>query len=118
MKTRSATSKQEGKEEPDRLCDLRLYVTNRTPKSVAAVTNLKGICRKHLEDRCRIEVIDIEKNPESAKEGQIVAVPTLVKTFPLPVRRVIGDLSNTVKVLAGLKLCPDDQDISYSQQLH
>jgi circadian clock protein KaiB len=83
-----------------------LYVVNWRPKSVAAFTNLKRICSEYLEDRCRIAVIDLEKSPELARKMQIVAIPTLVKTFPLPMRRVIGDLSNTERVLARLNLPP------------
>jgi len=85
---------------------LSLYVSDRTLKSVAAYSNLKKICGEHPEAECRIEMIDIEKSPRSAVENEIVAIPTLVKTFPLPVRRVIGDLSNTEKVLAALDLRP------------
>ncbi len=118
MKARSVLKTPKGKKSQGQIPELRIYVTNRTPKSVTAFTNLTRICHEHLKDQCRIEGIDIEKHLDLAKESQIVAIPTLVKTFSLPVRRVIGDLSNTEQVLAGLKLRPDDQDISYSQQLH
>ena len=84
--------------------DLRLYVAGKTAKSIAAFTNLTRICQEHLEDKCHITVIDILRNPRLAKAGQIVAIPTLVKTFPLPIRRVIGDLSNTESVLKGLHI--------------
>ena len=101
MKTRSAPKM---RKPPDRICDLTLYVYDQTPKSAAAFANLKGICHGNLEDKCRITLVDIKKSPLSAKENEIVAVPTLEKTFPFPVRRVIGDLSNTERVLAGLGL--------------
>jgi len=104
MKTASVSKTRKGKKPPDKIWDLRLYVVNRTLKSVAAFTNLTRICHEHLEDKCRIAVIDIKRSPRLAKESQIVAIPTLVKTFPLPMRRVIGDLSNTERVLAGLDI--------------
>jgi circadian clock protein KaiB len=84
--------------------DFRLYVAGKTAKSIAAFTNLTRICQGHLGDKCHITVIDILRNPRLAKAGQIVAIPTLVKTFPLPMRRVIGDLSSTERVLRGLDI--------------
>lgn len=84
--------------------DFRLYVAGKTAKSMAAFTNLTRICQEHLEDKCHITVIDILRNPRLAKAGQIVAIPTLVKTFPLPMRRVIGDLSIIERVLKGLDI--------------
>ena len=104
MKAASVSKIRKDKESPDKIWDLNLYVLDRTLKSIAAITNLRRICHKHLEGNCRIKVIDIEKSPQLARESQIVAIPTLVKTFPLPMRRVIGDLSNTERVLAGLDL--------------
>ncbi|MFB3886061.1 MAG: circadian clock KaiB family protein [Thermodesulfobacteriota bacterium] len=104
MKARPASRTRKGKKLPPKTWDLRLYVIDRTLKSVAALSNLQRICHEQLEDRCRISVIDIEKSPKLAKEDQIVAVPTLVKAFPLPARRVIGDLSNAERVLSGLDL--------------
>ncbi len=89
-----------------KIWDLKLYVIDRNLKSVAALANLTRICHKSLEDKCRVTVIDIKKSPQHAKESEIVVTPTLVKTFPLPVRRLIGDLSNTDRVLAGLGLPP------------
>jgi circadian clock protein KaiB len=106
MKTGLLSRTGKEKKPPDQIWDLKLYVIDRTLKSVAAFTNLTRICHEHLKDKCRIVVIDIEKTPQLAKESQIVAIPTLVKTFPLPMRRVIGDLSNTERVLAGLDLPP------------
>ena len=84
--------------------DFRLYVAGKTTKSIAAFTNLTRICQQQLENKCRITVIDILRNPQLAKAGQIVAIPTLVKTFPPPMQRVIGDLSSTERVLSGLHL--------------
>lgn len=83
---------------------LRLYVTGTTPRSTRAIENIKQICEAHLPDRYDLEVIDIYQNPAAAREGQILAAPTLVKLLPEPLRRVIGDLSNHERVLAGLSL--------------
>lgn len=119
MKTGSVSKTGKGKRPPDEIWDLELYVIDRTLKSVAAFTNLTRICHDYLEGKCRIEVIDIERNPRLAKETQIVAIPTLLKTFPLPMRRVIGDLSNTERVLAGLDLQPMvKNDVRITHQLH
>jgi circadian clock protein KaiB len=82
----------------------RLYVAGKTSKSTAAFANLTRICQEYLEDKCHIRVVDILRNPQLAKAGQIVAIPTLVKTFPPPMRRVIGDLSNTQRVFKGLDI--------------
>lgn len=81
---------------------LRLYVAGQTPKSLAAVSNLKKICLEHLGGRCKIEVVDLLKNPALAKDHQILAIPTLVRQVPVPLRKIIGDLSNTEQVLVGL----------------
>jgi circadian clock protein KaiB len=83
---------------------LRLYVAGQTPKAVTAFTNLKLICEELLLGRYRIEVIDIVKNPRSARDKQILAIPTLVRDLPQPVRNIIGDLSNRERVLVGLDL--------------
>jgi circadian clock protein KaiB len=83
---------------------LRLYVAGQTPKCVAAFANLKKICAEFLEDRYQIEVIDLLDNPKLARGDQIIAIPTLVRNLPEPVRKIIGDLSNTEKVLVGLDL--------------
>ncbi len=85
---------------------LRLYVTGMTPRSTEAVANLKAVCDEHLEGRYDLEVIDIYQHAELARDEQIIAVPTLVKKLPLPLRRVIGDLSNRDRVLFGLDLQP------------
>jgi circadian clock protein KaiB len=83
---------------------LRLYVAGQTPKCIAAFANLKKICAEFLEDQYQIEVIDLLDNPQLARGDQIVAIPTLVRNLPEPVRKIIGDLSNTEKVLVGLDL--------------
>ncbi len=86
--------------------NLRLYVAGQTPKSQAAFANLKKICEEHLEGRCHIEVIDLLKNPRLAQGDQILAIPTLVRKLPEPIRKIIGDLSNTERVLVGLDIIP------------
>ena len=83
---------------------LRLYIAGQTPKCVRAFTNLKQICEEHLANRYRIEVIDRLENPQLARGDQILAVPTLVRQLPEPVKKIIGDLSNTERVLVGLDL--------------
>jgi len=83
---------------------LRLYVAGQTPKSIRAFANLKVLCEEHLKGRYQIEVIDLLENPQLARGDQIVAVPTLIRKLPLPVRKIIGDLSNTERVLVGLDL--------------
>jgi circadian clock protein KaiB len=85
---------------------LRLYVAGQTPKSVTAFTNLKKICADHLADKYRIELIDLLENPQLARGDQILAIPTLVRNLPTPMRKIIGDLSNTERVLVGLDLRP------------
>lgn len=85
---------------------LRLYVTGQTPRSVLAIDNMRKICAEHLSERYTLEVIDIYQHPEACQEQQIVAAPTLIKVLPHPLRRIIGDLSNTEKVLVGLDLRP------------
>lgn len=88
---------------------LRLYVTGTTPKSVQAITNIKEVCESHLKGRYELEVIDTYQKPQMAKEDQIVALPTLIKELPSPLRRIIGDLSDTEKVLVGLDLIEKNQ---------
>ncbi len=86
---------------------LRLYVAGSTPKSTSAVEALKAICDEHLRSRYKLEVIDVYQQPVLARDQQIVAVPTLVKQLPLPIRRILGDLSNKQRVLLGLDLKPE-----------
>lgn len=83
---------------------LRLYVAGQTRNSLTAFDNLKKICADHLDCRYHIEVIDLLKNPQLAKDHQIIAVPTLIRKLPTPVKKIIGNLSNTEKVLVGLDL--------------
>src|SRR4051812_43376817 len=90
-------------EDPFEVWDLRLYVAGQTPKSLAAFANLKTLCEKHLAGKYRIEVVDLIVNPQLAAGDQIVAIPTLVRKLPEPIRKIIGDLSNTEKVLVGLQ---------------
>jgi len=86
--------------------NLRLYVAGQTPKSIKAFENLKKICEEHLAGRYSIEVIDLTVSPQLAKGDQILALPTLVRKLPEPIRKIIGDLSNTERVLVGLDLRP------------
>lgn len=86
--------------------NLRLYVAGQTPKSMAAMTNLKKICEAHLPGRYTITVIDLMKDPALAQRDQIVAIPTLIRHLPEPLKRIIGDLSNVEKVLVGLDIAP------------
>jgi len=83
---------------------LKLYVAGQTPKSIRAMDNLKKICEEHIKDGYNIEVIDLVKNPQLAKGDEIFAVPTLVRQLPHPIRKIIGDLSNTEKTLVGLQI--------------
>ena len=83
---------------------LRLYTAGQSPKSLAALENLKRVCEEHLAGRYSIEVIDLLKNPRLAKDDQIVAIPTLVRKLPEPLRRIVGDLSDTERTLVGLQL--------------
>jgi len=86
--------------------NLRLYVAGQTPKSIAAIANLKKICEQHLTGRYEIEIIDLMRNPALAQRHQIVAIPTLIRQLPEPLKRIIGDLSNHDKVLVGLDIRP------------
>jgi len=83
---------------------LVLYIAGQTPKSVAAINNLQRICAEHLPGQYDIEVIDLRKNPQLAREHSIVAIPTLVRELPVPLRKIIGDLSDEQKVLINLKI--------------
>lgn len=87
---------------------MRLYVAGQTPKCITAFANLKKICEEHLQDRYDIEIVDLLKQPQLARGEQIIAVPTLVRKLPPPMRKIIGDLSNTERVLVGLDLRPLD----------
>jgi circadian clock protein KaiB len=91
-------------EKPGEIHLLRLYVAGQTPRSIAAFANLKLICEQHLAGRYQIEVVDLIQNPQLARGDQILAVPTLVRRLPEPVRKIIGDLSNSERVLVGLDI--------------
>jgi circadian clock protein KaiB len=86
--------------------DLRLYVAGQSPRSVQALENLRRVCDEHLAGRYRVEVIDLLVNPSLARGDEIVAVPTLVRKLPEPIRKIIGDLSDTDRVLVGLQVRP------------
>jgi circadian clock protein KaiB len=93
---------------PAKLWQLRLYVTDSTPRSLAAFANLKKFCETHLKGRYRITVIDLVKQPKLAKGDQILAIPTVVRRLPKPVRIILGNLSDTERMLVGLDLRPAD----------
>jgi circadian clock protein KaiB len=90
----------------DELFDLRLYVAGQTPKAIRAFANLRKICDEHLAGRYRIEVIDLLEDPQLGRGDQILALPTLVRRLPEPIKKIIGDLSNTERVLVGLDIRP------------
>ena len=101
MKQTSASAQSRRKE---KTYDLRLYVAGQTPKSRAALANLKKICEEHLAGQYHIEIIDLLKKPQLASDDQILAIPTLVRKLPSPIMKIIGDLSNTERVLVGLNV--------------
>jgi circadian clock protein KaiB len=86
--------------------NLRLYVAGQTPRSITAFKNLKDICEEYLKGKYQIEVVDLMENPTLARGDQILAIPTLVRKLPQPIRKIIGDLSNTERVLVGLDIQP------------
>jgi len=104
-KKKTAATKRPAKENGE-VWDLRLYVAGQTPKSLAALTNLRQICKEHVAGKFRIEIVDLLKNPALARGDQILEIPTLVRKLPQPIRKIIGDLSNTERVLVGLDLRP------------
>jgi len=105
LTTKATTRRRAKHDEPsDKLWQLRLYVAGQTPRSRAALANLKKICEEHLAGRYSIEVIDLLKQPQLSKGDQILAIPTLVRRLPEPMRKIIGDLSDTHRVLVGLDL--------------
>jgi circadian clock protein KaiB len=93
----------------DATLELRLYVAGQTPKSLTALKNLKKICEEHLQGRYRLHVIDLVKTPQLAQDDQILAIPTLVRNLPQPIRKIIGDLSDTQRVLVGLDVRPQSK---------
>ena len=107
MKTKTVRPSAPGSDRrPAKLWQLRLYVTDQTPKSLTAFSNLKKICEDHLKGRYRIRVIDLMKQPQLAKGDQILAIPMVVRKLPKPVRTIIGNLTDTERVLVGLDLRP------------
>src|SRR5215213_4088236 len=104
MQTMAKQSKKAAKKEYK--WELRLYVAGNTPKSVTALHNLKKYCEEHLKDEYKIEVVDLLVQPQLAAGDQILAIPTLVRKVPEPIRKIIGDLSNEEKVLVGLNIRP------------
>jgi circadian clock protein KaiB len=90
----------------DEIFDLRLYVAGQTPKAIRAFANLRTICDEHLAGRYKIEVVDLLEDPQLGRGDQILALPTLVRKLPAPIKKIIGDLSNTERVLVGLDLRP------------
>jgi circadian clock protein KaiB len=93
--------------DPDGTYHLRLYVAGQSPKSVRAVENLRQVCEEYLTGRYTIELVDLTADPQRARSDEIIAVPTLIRKLPEPIRRIIGDLSDTEKVLIGLQLSED-----------
>ena len=91
---------------PKEIWELRLYIAGQTPKSILALKNITKYCREHLEGKYTIEIVDLLDNPRLAEGDQIFAIPTLVRKFPVPFRKIIGDLSNEEKVLVGLNIRP------------
>jgi circadian clock protein KaiB len=109
MKTKTVRRGSSGSNRrPAKLWQLRLYVAGQTLKSLTAFSNLKKICENHLKGRYRIEVVDLLKQPHLSKGDQILAIPTLVRKLPQPMRKIIGDLSDPERVLVGLDLRPAD----------
>ncbi len=106
MKVRAPSKRKNMTRKKPPLWDLRLYVAGHTSKSITAFDNLKRICEEHMPGKYHIEVIDLLKNPQLAKGDQILAIPTLVRKLPRPLKKIIGDLSNTVRVLVGLDIRP------------
>ncbi len=108
MPVAKAGPRKSGKKQPAKPAEweLRLYVAGQTPNAVAAFANLKRICESHLQGRYRIEVVDLLKSPTLAKGDQIVAVPTLVRKLPPPVKKILGNLASEERVLVGLNLLP------------
>jgi circadian clock protein KaiB len=105
MKSKPETpSKRNAKSPAEETWKLRLYIAGQTPKSILALANLKKFCEEHLKGKYHLEVVDLMKNPQLAKGDQILAIPTLVRKLPEPIKKIIGDLSNTERVLVGLDL--------------
>jgi circadian clock protein KaiB len=101
---KKAARKTKRKSPARKLYSLRLYVTGQTPRSAASIRNLRDVCDEYLEGKFELQVIDLYQHPELAREAQVVAAPTLIKRLPLPLRRLVGDLSDKREVLLGLDL--------------
>ena len=106
MTNDSNSIKNEATDKSSEIWNLRLYVAGQTPKSIEAFSNLKEICETYMKGHYSIEVIDLVENPELAKEDQILAIPTLIRKLPEPIRKIIGTLANEEKVLIGLDIKP------------
>jgi len=105
MRANSGTkSKKSARNGHARYVELRLYVAGQSPKSLAALANLKKFCDEHLDGQYKLQVIDLVKTPQLAQNDQILAIPTLVRKLPVPIRKIIGDLSDSARVLVGLDL--------------
>jgi circadian clock protein KaiB len=104
--TKTSKKKKKAAAADEESWNLRLYVVGQSAKSVAAIANLKKFCADHLDDRYTIEIIDVAADPKIARRDEIVAIPTLVRKLPVPVRKIIGDLSNTDRVLVSFDLHP------------
>jgi circadian clock protein KaiB len=91
----------------DGIWHLRLYVAGQSPKSLRAFANLKKLCEEHLEGRYDLEVVDVAEHPDMARDDDVIAIPTLVRSLPTPLRKFIGDLSNTERILVGLRAAPE-----------
>lgn len=103
---KAAAARSNRKKSNSPIWDLRLYVAGQTPKSLTAFNNLRKICEEHLAGKYRIEIIDLLKNPKLAQGDQILAIPTLVRKLPTPIKKIIGDLSDKTRVLVGLDIRP------------
>lgn len=108
MAVKGKAGKKQAKAESE-VWELRLYIAGQTPKSVTAFSNLKRLCEEHLKGKYHIEIVDLLENPKLAAGDQIIAVPTLVRKLPPPIRKIIGDLSSEERVLVGLDLIPRDR---------
>ncbi len=108
MKRTTRTEDKENQRTGSEFWNLRLYIAGKTTRSIAALNNLEKICDEHLRGKYRVEVIDLLKNPKLAAGDQILALPTLVRKLPPPLKKIIGDLSDSEKVLVGLDLRPGE----------
>lgn len=102
--SKADSSEPSGGQVIDELWEFKLYVAGHTPRSVTAIANLKALCEEYMPGQYKIEIIDLIERPELARADQVVAIPTLVRKLPGPIRRIIGDLSNTDRVLVGLQV--------------